>query len=156
MTRSTWRLALLIGGGILAAGPAAAERRAAYWSPSFGVHFGYNFDVNDPLVGAQATFPLGRYVAFYPTFDYYFTSGVSTWALNGDLKLYPGAYRVFYVASGINYTHVSVNGNGGGNTNLNLVAGLEGHRRFGAPYLEGRLILGNGSSFQIVGGLSWH
>jgi hypothetical protein len=156
MTRSTWRLTLFVAGGLMAAGPAAAQRRATYWSPSFGVHFGYNFDVDDPLLGAQATFPLGRYVAFYPTFDYYFTSGVTTWAFNGDLKLYPGTYRVFYVASGINYTHVSVGGNGAGNTNLNLVAGLEGHRRFGAPYLEGRLILGNGSSFQIVGGLSWH
>ncbi|HZH39755.1 MAG TPA: hypothetical protein VFD85_02035 [Gemmatimonadales bacterium] len=151
MIRSTWRLALLVAGSLLAAGPAAAQRA------SYGLHFGYNFDVADPLAGAHATFPLGRYVAFYPTFDYYFTSGVSTWALNGDLKLYPGAYRVFYVASGINYTRVSVNGNGSSSTNLNLVAGLEGHRRYGAPYLEGRLILGNGSSsFQIVGGLSWH
>jgi len=149
MTRSTWRLALLVAGGLMAASPAAAQRA------TYGVHFGYNFDIQDPLAGAQATFPLARYVAFYPSFDYYFTSGVSTWGLNGDLKLYPGAYRVFYVAGGINYTHVSVNGNGGGNTNLNLVAGLEGHRRFGAPYVEGRLILGNGSSFQIVGGLSW-
>jgi len=62
---------------------------------------------------------------------------------------------MFYVAGGINFTHVSLNGNGSGTTNLNLVAGLEGHRRFGAPYLEGRLILGNGSSsFQIVGGLN--
>lgn len=156
MTRSAWRLAVLVAGGFTVAGPAAAQRRAAVWSPSFGVHFGYNFDVEEPLAGAQANFPLGRYVAFYPSFDYYFTSGVSTWGLNGDLKLYPGAYRVFYVAGGINYTHVSVNGNGAGDTNLNLVAGLEGHRRFGAPYLEGRLILGNGSSFQIVGGLSWH
>jgi len=153
MTRITWRLAVLIAGGLItatAAAPAAAQRA------SYGVHVGYNFDVNDPLVGAQATFPFSRYVAFYPTFDYYFTRGVSIWALNGDLKLYPGAYHVFYVASGINYTHQSVNGNGSSTTNLNLVAGLEGHRRFGAPYLEGRLILGNGSSsFQIVGGLSW-
>ena len=150
MTRSTWRLAVIIAGALMAGRPAAAQ------SPAYGLHFGYNFDVDDPLAGAQATFPFSRSVAFYPSFDYYFTSPVHTWGLNGDLKLYPGAYRMFYVAGGINYTHVSLNGNGSGTTNLNLVAGLEGHRRFGAPYLEGRLILGNGSSsFQIVGGLNW-
>jgi len=26
-----------------------------------------------------ATFPFSRYVAFYPSFDYYFTSPVHTW-----------------------------------------------------------------------------
>jgi hypothetical protein len=156
MTRSTWRPGLVLAGALLTAGPATAQRRAVTWSPSFGVHFGYNFDVDEPLVGAQANFPLARYVAFYPSFDYYFTSGFTEWAINGDLKLFPGPYRVFYAGAGINYTHVSAGGSGGGDTNLNLIAGLEGHRRFGAPYVEGRLILGNGSSFQIVGGLSWH
>lgn len=155
MTRSTWRLGLMVAGAVMTATPAAAQRRAAYWSPSFGVHFGYNFDVDDPLLGAQATFPFTPAVAFYPSFDYYFTSGFTEWAINGDLKFYPGAYRVFYAGGGVNYTHVSVGGNGAGDTNLNLIAGLEGHRRFGAPYLEGRLILGNGSTFQIVGGFSW-
>jgi hypothetical protein len=99
--------------------------------------------------------PLARVVAFYPSFDYYFTRGFTEWALNGDLKLYPGPYRVFYGGTGLNYTHASVGGNGAGSTNLNLFAGLEGHRRFGAPYLEGRLILGHGSMFQVVAGFSW-
>lgn len=149
MRRSTWQGASLLVGMLLAAPPAAAQ------APSFGAHFGYNFDVDDPLVGAQANLPLARYVSFYPSFDYYFTSGVTQWALNGDLKLYPGRYRVFYAGAGVNYTHVSAGGNGGGTSNLNLFAGLEGHRRFGAPYLEGRLILGNGSSFQLVLGFNW-
>src|SRR5881227_403734 len=38
------------------------------------------------LLGAQLSWPLTPDLALYPTFDYYFVSAGSLWALNFDLK----------------------------------------------------------------------
>jgi len=43
----------------------------------------------------------------------------------------------------------------GSSTNLNLLTGLEGRRGRTRPYVEAKLILGDGSAFQLVGGISW-
>ena len=63
----------------------------------------------------------------------------------------------FYFGGGLNILHGSANGVSNTKTNLNLLAGLEGRRwRNPVPYGEAKLIVGSGSAFQIVGGLSWH
>jgi len=109
------------------------------------------------LVGAQLTYPFTPDLGFYPTFDYYFVSGGSLWALNFDLKYRPPTrYGAWYVGGGLNWSHASAGGVSGSNTNFNLLTGLEGRRGRTRPYIEGKFILGNGSSFQIVGGVSWH
>jgi hypothetical protein len=140
---------------------ADAQRRrrraiAVNSGPTYGAHFGYNFDVDDALIGAQLTYPFTPDLGFYPTFDYYFVSGSSLWALNFDLKYRPPTrYGAWYIGGGLNWSHASANGNSASDTNLNLLTGLEGRRGRTRPYIEGRFILGNGSSFQIVGGISW-
>ena len=133
------------------------RRRAIVNSgPSYGAHLGYNFDVDELLIGAQLTYPFTPDLAFYPTFDYYFVSGGSLWSLNFDLKYRPPTtYRAWYVGGGLNWTHASAGGASGSDTNLNLFTGLEGQRGRTRPYVEGKFILGNGSSFQLVGGVSW-
>jgi len=120
--------------------------------PTYGGHLGYNFDGDDLLIGAQLSWPLTPDLALYPTFDYYFVSGGSLWALNFDLKYRPPTrYGAWYVGGGLNWSHASA----GSDTNLNLLTGLEGRRGRTRPYIEGKFILGNGSSFQIVGGVNW-
>jgi hypothetical protein len=134
------------------------RRRAIATSsgPAYGAHLGYNFDVDELLLGAQLAWPITPDLAFYPTFDYYFVSPGSLWALNFDLKFRPPTrYGAWYVGGGLNYSHASLNGTGGSDTGLNLLTGLEGRRGRTRPYVEGKFILANGSSFQLVGGVSW-
>ena len=144
----------------LMASTADAQRRrraiVTQSGPRYGAHLGYNFHVKEVLLGVQLSYPITPDLDLYPTFDYYFVSGGSLWSLNFDLKFRPPtAYRAWYVGGGLNYSHASANGNGASDTGLNLLTGLEGRRGRTRPYVEGKFILGNGSSFQLVGGVSW-
>lgn len=134
-----------------------ARRRAIVNSgPTYGAHLGYNFDIDELLLGAQLTYPFTPNLAFYPTFDYYFVSGGSLWSLNFDLKYRPPTrYGAWYVGGGLNWSRASAGGNSTSDTNLNLLTGLEGRRGRTRPYVEGKFILGQESSFQLVGGVSW-
>ncbi|HKC41149.1 MAG TPA: hypothetical protein VKC15_16530 [Gemmatimonadales bacterium] len=129
------------------------RRRAVATSagPRYGAHIGYNFDAKDLLLGAQLSWPMTPQLDLYPSFDYYFQSPGSLWALNFDLKYRPPTrYGAWYVGGGLNF----LGGSGGSNTNLNLLTGLEGRRGHTRPYVEAKFIVGNGSAFQIVGGFS--
>jgi hypothetical protein len=124
--------------------------------PHFGGHLGYNFDVDNLLLGAQLSFPITPRVDLYPSFDFYFVDPGSLWALNFDVRFRPPSrYGAFYAGGGINYSRFSGGGGSNSDTNLNLFTGLEGRRQRVWPYVEARLILGDGSSFQLAGGLSW-
>jgi len=139
---------------------AEAQRRyrrvsAGTPGPTYGAHVGYNFDASKALLGAQLSWPIVPALDLYPSFDFYFGSG-SLWALNFDLKYRPPTtYRAWYVGGGLNYTHTSSGGVSNSTTNLNLLTGLEARRGPTRPYVEAKLIVGNGSAFQLVGGLSW-
>jgi len=148
--------ARLIGTTLLLLSSAAVATPVYAQRSHFGPHIAYNFDIKETAIGAQAHLPISHGVEFYPSFDYYFVNNYSLWALNLDLKIRPPSrYGAFYFGGGVDLMHASVNGVGGSTTNLNLLAGLEGHRRSGNPYLEARLILGDGSAFQMAVGFSW-
>lgn len=155
-----WRIVVLALALTLITSPAEAQRRprgraAAVAGPSWGGHLGYNFDIDQLLLGAQASFPIVPRASLYPSFDYFFVDVGSTWSLNLDLKYHPRTrYGAFYFGGGINYTRVSAGGSGAGDTGLGLIGGLERRRRT-APYVEARLVLGGAEYFQIVGGFSW-
>jgi hypothetical protein len=145
--------------------PLEAQRRpaarstasASTYRPRIGGHIGYNLDIEEGLLGAQAAFALAPRVDLYPSFDIYLVSGGSIWALNLDARFRPPMRNlVAYVGGGLNYMRFSGGGFSNSDTNLNLLGGFESNRmRSVAPYVEGRFILGNGSSFQIVGGLGF-
>lgn len=155
-------LVLVLG---LIASAAEAQRRgrarqrvaaALASGPRIGGHLGYNFDVEELLLGAQFSYPITPRIDLYPTFDYYFVDPGSLWSLNFDLKFRPPTrYGAFYVGGGLNISRSSVAGTGNTDTGLNLLSGLEGRRRSMAPYVEAKLIVGDGSSFQVVGGLNF-
>ncbi|MGH7671423.1 MAG: hypothetical protein ACREMC_00880 [Gemmatimonadales bacterium] len=144
----------------LATTTADAQRRArraaaASAGPRWGPHIGYNFDAEEMLIGAQVSWGITPQLDLYPTFDYYFVDPGSLWALNFDVKYRPPTrYGAWYVGGGLNYSRRSVSGNSAGDTNLNLLTGLEGRRGRTRPYVEAKFILGDASSFQIVGGFS--
>ena len=157
MKGTVLRITLVVLLCLLVASTADAQRRARRRSvatpgPSYGAHLGYNFDAEAMLLGAQLSWPMTPQLDLYPTFDYYFVSPGSFWALNFDLKYRPPTrYGAWYVGGGLNLLH----GAGGTDSNLNLLTGLESRRGRTRPYVEARFILGNGSMFQIAGGLNW-
>ena len=163
MNRWASRVLLAVLLLVVVASSADAQRRsrrrggsAVNSGPTYGAHIGYNFDVDGLLLGGQLSWPISPEVAFYPQFDYYFVNNGSLWALNFDVKWRPPTRkRVWYVAGGLNWAHRSSNGNSGSDTNLNLATGFEGRRGKTRPYVEGRFILGEETSFQIAGGVSW-
>lgn len=100
----------------------------------------------------QLTFPVSQRVELYPSFDYYAIGPGSAWALNADVKYRPPTrLGAAYVGGGLHYLRAGATGD----VNVNLVGGMEFRRRPFVPYAEGRIILGNGSAFQVVGGFSF-
>ena len=124
-----------------------------------GPHVAYNFDAKNMGVGAQFSMPIARQLEFYPSFDYYFVSPGSLWALNADLKYRPALASStdwLYVGAGLNLAHASVSGFSSTDAGLNLVAGAESRRAGNVhPYGELRFTLGNGSTAQIAVGLNF-
>jgi hypothetical protein len=140
--------------GLILVGGLGAQRRGTLDAPRIGPHLGYNFDAEALVLGVQASLPLTARLDLYPSLDYYAVSLVTLWAINLDLKFRPPTRTgAFYVGGGINYLHTSANG-GNGDVNLNFIGGLEARRQSFSPFAEGRLILGSGSTFQIVGGFN--
>lgn len=164
MLKPTHRTLALVMAGLALAGAAQAQQRTASGGTytaidpiRIGGHAGYNFDAQDFILGAQATLPLTRMFEVYPSFDYYFQDIGTLWALNVDLKIRPPTPQgAMYVGGGLNYLHFSYAGFSNGDTNLNLLGGFELRRRPLHPYAEARLILGNGSAFQLAGGVSFN
>ena len=158
--RSVLRLAVVVAGVALAGRPLGAQRRGspAPLDPArIGPHAGYNFDADALNLGLQATLPVTQQVELYPTFDYYFVSPLSQWALNFDVKFRPRtARRALYVGGGLDYLHSSNGPASSGDVNISAIGGWEVRRRPVAPYVEGRLLLGHGSAFQVAGGISFY
>ena len=130
---------------------AARRAAAARVGPEVGIHAGYNFDIDHALIGAQASFPMTSNVELYPSFDYYTGQSAAKWGLNIDLKVRPPArYQFWYGGAGLNLLHATST-----TSHLGLFAGFAGRPGPFRPYAEARLILGDGSAFQLAGGLSF-
>ena len=151
MSRAFHRLGLCLVLSFAVAGTAAAQHR-----PHLGGHLLYNFDVEKFGIGAQFTYPVSQRLELYPSFDYFFIDSGSLWQLNGDLK-----YQLrergdwFYVGGGIAIARASFGGASDSEVGANILAGWEtlvGKKVH--PYIEGRLTVGDGSSFQVAGGLN--
>jgi len=128
---------------------AAGVDRAAAQRSHFGLHGGYNFDLEEGLIGAQLHMPLTPSIELYPSFDYYLVDSGSLVGFNGDLKFRtPGT--PLYFGGGLSI----LRGGGNSDTGLNLFGGFE--TRYGRthPYIEGRGLFHDGSTFQLLFGIN--
>jgi len=134
----------------LLAVPAHAQRAHV------GPHGGYNFDGNRGVAGAQILLPIAPQIELYPSFDYYFESGVTRLAFSGDAKLrFPiGGGTDPYFGGGLNVLHSSVAGTSGTDTGWDMVFGIESRHGGTHPYVEGRMLHHAASQFQLVAGLN--
>jgi len=134
---------------------AAAGVRAQESAPTtrLGSQLAYQFDVRDPGIAAQLDVPVARRFALYPSGAVYLVDQGSLWGVNADVK-----YRVaspLYVGGGLNILHRSNGPVDDTDAGVNLLGGIEGHLGQNVhPFAEGRVILNDGSAFQLGAGLS--
>ena len=121
-----------------------------------GPQINYDFDLEEIGIGAQFSAPLMNRLEFYPSFVWYFVDPGSFWNLNADLK-----YRVassqphwLYVGGGVNFSRIDTGSADDTNVGLNLLAGAESLKGRIHPFAEARLIIGDGSRFQLAAGLN--
>jgi hypothetical protein len=146
--RSAVLTALLV---LVASGIVRAQTDRAHIGP----HVGYHFDIKEVNLGAQFSLPIAQRLEFYPSFDYYFVSPGTEWAVNADLKsrVAKDWPRWFYLGAGLNVTTYSHNGSTT-HAHANVFAGAESLRKKVHPFVEFRAILGHGSSVQVQGGVN--
>jgi hypothetical protein len=135
---------------VLAAAPAAAQRA------HIGVGAGYNFESRDPLLAFQATLPLVPRLDFYPSIDVYFPDRGARTAFNFDMRVrFPESVGPsFYMGGGLGVLHRNVADVSRNDTGADFLFGLESRSSWVHPFIEGRALLNNNSSFQITGGLN--
>ena len=131
--------------------PAHAQRA------DIGPHFGYNFDMDRALIGAHMLLPLSPNVELYPSFDYYLVDSGTRLGLSGDLKfrLPTGYGSAFYMGCGVDYQSASAGGVSANDTGWDLLFGFESRRGYAHPFIEGRVLGHDNTSFQIGAGLNF-
>lgn len=127
--------------------PARAQRA------HIGPHAGYDFDRNVGLVGGQMSLPLSRYIELYPSVDVYLLNTGTLVGFNGDLKLrlQPGQPLQLYVGGGLNALRPQT---GGTDTGWDMLGGVETRLGYSHPYIEGKVLQHNGSTFQLMAGIN--
>ena len=152
MRMRTTVITLMLLGGLTAATPVAAQTGRAHLGPRLI----YDFDVEEFGVGAQLSVPVARQLEFYPSFDYFFVNPGSLTQLNVDLKYrVPADFNWLYVGAGLNVSRRSFRDEGHTDTGLNLFGGYESLRGRVHPFLELRIVAGDGSRVQLAGGLNF-
>ena len=136
---------------------AAASSGEAQGRSHLGPHIGVNTDFNDFLIGVHGTFPVTRYLELYPSFDIFFPDGGTLLGFNGDFKfLIPNKSSYgFYVGPGLGILYSSFDDEDDADLGLNIFGGIETRRGNVHPYLEGRVLIHDNTSFQLVFGLNF-
>jgi hypothetical protein len=153
--RISWRPAVRWGLPVLllvSLATAASAQRT-----HFGFRVGANFDSNDILLGAHLTAHLTDRLELYPSFDFYFPDDGTLLGFNGDLKYsFPtGSSLSIYAGGGLNLLYFSNEGESDTDVGANLIGGFETRGNWRVhPFVEGRVLIHDNSSFQLVGGIN--
>jgi hypothetical protein len=130
---------------------------ASAQSAHIGARVGYNFDAEDVLFGLNLTVPVTTRIDFYPSIDVYTPDDGSMLGFNGDFKVrFPTiSGPSFYVGGGIGVLNSSFDGRSATDVGVNLLMGLETRTGWVHPFAEGRILIRDGSSFQLTGGVNF-
>jgi hypothetical protein len=145
-------LAMVLSTMVGVASPAGAQHGRAHLGPRIS----YDFDFEEFGIGAQLSVPIARRLEFYPSFDYFFVERGSLTQVNVDLKYrVPADFNWLYVGAGLNVTRRAVGDVDFNDTGLNIFGGYESMRGRVHPFVEVRVIAGDGSRAQLAGGLNF-
>jgi hypothetical protein len=139
---------------LLAAVPAtgAAQQPRTH----LGFRAGYNFEFEEPAVGAHFSVPITRQLDFYPSLDAFLPASGTRLLFNGDVKYRINTASVWepYLGGGLNMLHRRVDGAGDSELGANLLGGIETRLGNVHPFFEGRVVVQDDASFQLTGGLN--
>ena len=126
---------------------------------NFGVRGGYDFDGEQAVIGLQSE--LDRFIElarFAPSADYGFGNDLTTFAFNGDIRIYlspPGASATFYGGVGPTFFVVDTDGrDADSKIGLTLSGGIKFGAGQGRVYnLEGRFGIDDSPDFRLLFGI---
>ena len=137
------------------AGTAHAER------VTLGPHLGYNLDVDDPLLGIESRIDLTNIsssviLQLNPSFSYYFVDNFDlfNFAVNVPFEFVIGGSSLRpFVAPGLGLVHVSAGGGSDTDLALVLLGGLLFRLGVVDPFFQLRVLIEDGSSAELMGGV---
>lgn len=155
MKTRVWRLVTAICASVMAA--TSVTDGAAAQQAQLGPHVGFLFDGEDLLLGGQFVIPLIEQVEFYPSADVYLPDAGTLLAFNADARYVIPTQEGFsvYAGGGLNLRYRSVAGLDDTSVGLNVLGGAMTEMGTVHPFAEGRVMLHDDSSFQIVVGLNF-
>ncbi|MBC7897508.1 MAG: hypothetical protein H7066_18965 [Cytophagaceae bacterium] len=138
------------------AGAGAAGAQATGRPTSVGPRVTYNFDAEAVGIGGHALVPLSTNVDFYPSIDIFLPDNGSLLGANLDFRVHPMPRdaAMLYLGAGLNLMRASAGGSSNTEAGLNLLGGLEARTGVIRPFGELRLMVGDGSSVALAGGLN--
>lgn len=151
------RKATLLGAAVLAIAIAAPTAVAQTNRAHIGPRISFDSDADEVGIGAQLGVPVQSRLEFYPSFDVFFVDPGSLWQINADLKYRvstSGGAEWLYVGGGLGIRRIDVGPADHTRALLNLLAGAESLHGVIHPFGEVRLSLGDGSTFQLAGGIN--
>jgi hypothetical protein len=138
---------------LVPAATAHAERN------TLGPHFGFNFDADEPLIGAEGRFDVANLgssciLQLNPSFSYYFThNSLFNISFNVPFEFQIGGSMVRpFAAPGLAIFHWSGPGDST-DVKLNLIGGVLFHLDVVEPFVELRLAVGGGDTADLLGGV---
>lgn len=146
--------AIAIAATFIGAGAITAQAQTDH--SHLGLHALYSTNYEDPGIGVQFSAPIAHHLEFYPSFDYYIQSPGTRIQVNADVK-----YRIsdehsnwFYVGTGLNVSHFSVDSVSSTIAGWNLLAGMESLKGKVHPFGEARVTVTDHTRFQLQGGFN--
>jgi hypothetical protein len=133
--------------------PSAAQAERAH----LGLRAGYNFELEEPAVGGHFAVPIVRQLDFYPSLDVFLPETGTRMLFNGDLKYRFATASAWgpYMGGGLNMRYRRVAGSGNSDLGGNLLAGIETRAGNVHPFFEGRLVMMDDATFQLLAGLNF-
>lgn len=156
MTSNRWQLAGPVAAVLMVVSATVPPLQAA--DTRFGIHAGVWTDDGDPLVGGDVVLPLHEpHWTFNPSLEYVAGDRVDRWILNGDalFDLDIDVKAEVWVGGGLAILF-NDHERGGSSTDLgvNVLAGAGLNTSSGLlPYVEGKAVITDDSSFALVLGL---
>jgi hypothetical protein len=134
------------------ASPAAAQQSA-----HVGMRLGVDVDSKDMLISTHATIPVTTMLDFYPSIDVHLPDEGTRTALNGDVRfrLPTNQGPDLYVGGGLNVLLRNVRDQSDTDLGLKGLFGMESRSGWIHPFLEGRLVKHDNTSFQFIGGVNF-
>jgi hypothetical protein len=155
------RMPQLVGSGaavLIALAATAPTAHAQTSRTHLGPRIGYNFDAEAVTIGGQLSFPIARRLEFYPSADVTLVDNGSMFGINIDVKYRMpsgGSMEWLYLGTGLGIVSRSVNDNDNTDTGLNLFLGAESLKGRVHPFIEGRVLISDGSTAMLMGGLNF-